>query len=187
MNYKNLSSRLNSVLGIFMAMILAAAASYILLHQDQVNNGRGLDSTFKIVAELILLVSVLLMINFIRWMIFPPVIFSFDDKGFTYNPNGVSFGFIEWQDVSEIREIAITVKKPDLLPVQENVLSVILKDPLEYINKANIMMRPIISLRFKMSGSPLIMNFKDLGKNPLEVLANIEKYVPVIINGSDAA
>jgi hypothetical protein len=186
MNYKNFSSRSNNLLGILMTMIMAAATSYILLHPDQVNHGKGLDSTFKLVVELMLSVSVFLMIVFARWMLFPPVIFSYDDKGFTYKPNGVSFGFIEWRDVLEIREIFITVKKPYMGTVQEKVLSVIFKDPQEYISKAHILIRPIISLRFKMSGSPLVLNSRDLGKNPSEVLAEIEKYVPVVADGAGA-
>ena len=186
MSYENLSSRSNNLLGILMSLFLAGASGYILLNQDQVNYGQGLDSTFKLVVKLMLVFSVLLMINFIRWAIAPPVIFSFDEKGFTYKPNGVSAGFIEWQDVSEIREITVTVKKPYTGVMQAKVLSVVFKDPQEYINKAHPFIRPIISLRFKMSGSPLVLKFSDLGKNPLEVLATIEKYVPVVLNGAAA-
>ena len=186
MSYENISGKSSNALGVLMTMIRAAATSFILLHPNEVNYGRGLDPTFKLVVELMLSVSVFMMIVFARWVLFPPVIFSYDDKGFTYKPNGVSFGFIEWRDVLEIREIAITVKKPYMGTVQEKVLSVIFKDPQEYINKMHFLIRPIISLRFKMSGSPLVLNSRDLGKNPSEVLAEIEKYVPVVADGAGA-
>jgi hypothetical protein len=186
MSYEKLSSKSNNALGVLMTMILATATGYILLHPEQVNHGKGLDSTFKLVVKLMLTVSVFLMMVFARWMLFPPVIFSYNDKGFTYKPNGVSFGFVEWCDVLEIREISIMIKKPYVGTIQEKVLSVIFKNPQEYINKAHFLIRPIISLRFKMSGSPLILNFRDLGKNHSEVLAEIEKYVPFIVEDANA-
>jgi hypothetical protein len=184
MKYENKLRNNNYIIGILFSIIIISFASYILLNPDQMNNGKGLDSTFKLVAQIMLLTAVLLMFLFIRSAMSPPIIFSFDNNGFTYKPNGVSFGFIEWQDVIEIREISIIVTKG--IQVEESVLNVVLKEPIKYIKKVNIFIRPLLFLRYKMTNSPVIINTCDLGKEPLEILAQIEKFVPVILYNDDS-
>lgn len=183
MKYENKPRGYSYLIGILFSIIIISFASYMLLNPEPKGNWKGIDSTFKLVAQIMLATAVLLFFFFIRSAISPPIIFSFDNNGFTYKPNGVSFGFIEWQDVKEIREISIIVTKG--IQREEIVLNVVFKDPIKYIKKVNIFMRPILFLRYKMTNSPLIINPGDLGKEPLEILAQIEKFVPVILHNDD--
>lgn len=72
-----------------------------------------------------------------------------------------------------------------VIQVEESVLNIVFKEPIKYIKKVNIFIKPLLFQRYKMTNSPVIINTCDLGKEPLEILAQIEKFVPVILYNGD--
>ena len=61
-----------------------------------------------------------------------PPIFIATEKGFCYEPAGISTGWILWEDVLEVRESSVLKGGPYYGPKTESVLGIKLRNPEEY-------------------------------------------------------
>lgn len=86
-----------------------------------------------------------------------------DNYGITDNTSGISAGFIEWEDITQIVKKNIASSKSIVIYTNK---------PQKYINrKKNILSRKALLLNYKISGSPIMIvsntlkiSFEDLEK-----------------------
>lgn len=73
--------------------------------------------------------------------------FTISEKGFLYNPAGISFGMVLWKDVTSIRETVIMRSLGMYAPLRpQKVLTIGLANADEYNDRYNIVLRSAIKL-----------------------------------------
>lgn len=106
----------------------------------------------------------------IKIMIRNPDVLLMNEKGFEYNPGGVSSGFMEWTNVAEIKYVDVRTTHGQLNgPVWERTLAVTLKDPSLYTNQFNPLMRGLMHLNKKMYEGDIFFRLSSFGKQAEEV------------------
>ena len=100
-----------------------------------------------------------------------------DDQGFTYCPAGVSTGPIAWRDVTELRDITVTVGGSGYGPEPLPALAVVLRDPEAYHARFPALLRPLLQARQGLSGTSLVIDLNHLGPRRAEVRAAMEAHI----------
>ncbi|MGQ3302014.1 STM3941 family protein [Reyranella sp.] len=88
-------------------------------------------------------------------------------QGFLFRPTGLAFGWVDWADVSEIREG---------LGRGGAFLSIRLRDPQKYIARGNGLQRLAKSINWRLAGSPVTFTSGSLQADPAELLRVIRLY-----------
>lgn len=90
-----------------------------------------------------------------------------DRRGFIFRPTGLAFGWVDWADVSEIREG---------LGRGGAFLSIRLNDPQKYIARGNGLQRLAKSINWRLAGSPVTFTSGSLQADPATLLQVIRIY-----------
>jgi len=88
-------------------------------------------------------------------------------QGFLFRPTGLAFGWVDWADVSEIREG---------LGRGGAFLSLRLYDPQKYIARGNGLQRLAKSINWRLAGSPVTFTSGSLQAEPAALLQVIRLY-----------
>lgn len=88
-------------------------------------------------------------------------------RGFFFRPTGLAFGWVDWADVSEIREG---------LGRGGAFVSIRLTDPRKYISRGNGLQRLAKSLNWRLAGSPVTFTSGSLQADPAALLQVIRLY-----------
>jgi hypothetical protein len=113
--------------------------------------------------------SVVLFMS-VRAIVLNPDILVISEKGFEYNPGGISSGFMEWTNVAEIKFIEVKTNPGQLSgPIWERVLAIKFKDPALYNNQFIPAMRMLMDLNKKMYDADMFFRLSSFGKQGEEV------------------
>lgn len=107
-----------------------------------------------------------------------PWTFRLTDEGFIYNPAGVSTGLIRWTDIVEIRDVPVTTQN-SVVGGQAPLMTtgIILKDPHSYIARYPAALGVLFEFRKYDSGTPLVFQFKEFGRDHDKVIALMKEQV----------
>lgn len=106
-----------------------------------------------------------------------PDVILVNDKGFEYNPGGVSSGFVYWADVLEVKRVAVRATAGDAPgPVWETTLAVKMKDATAYRGHFNPFLRGLMHLNEKMYDADIFIRISSLGKQAEAVERLMMKY-----------
>ena len=111
--------------------------------------------------------SVVLFMS-VRAIILNPDILVINEKGFEYNPGGISSGFMEWTNVAEIKFIEVITNNKRIAGI-ERVLAIKFKDPSLYYNQFNPAIRILINLNKEMYDADMFFRLSGFGKQAEEV------------------
>lgn len=104
----------------------------------------------------------------VRAIMLNPDILVINEKGFEYNPGGISSGFIEWTNVAEIKFIEVITNNYRIAGL-ERVLAIKFKDPTLYNNQFNPAIRILINLNKKIYDADMFFRLSSFGKQAEEV------------------
>lgn len=122
-------------------------------------------TAYTIVTVMSVIGAVILYFS-LKIIITRPDIIRINEKGFEYNPSGVSSGFIEWSNVQEIKRAQVRTQQGQLNgPVWETAIGVKLKDPTPYKAQFNILIRKLIEVNTDMYDVDLWIRISSLGKD----------------------
>lgn len=109
-------------------------------------------------------------------LIFNPVYFAISDEGFFYSPGGVAPGLIRWADVVELKEETVLTggNGPN---AHSPVLSVVLRNPEEYIARYPKLFAPLLRLRATTNSSPVLISIADFRSDYPRVKALMEERI----------
>lgn len=113
----------------------------------------------------------------LRAIILNPDVLVINEKGFEYNPGGVSSGFMEWTNVTEIKFTEVRTTQGQLPgPIWEKVLAIKFKDPSIYTHQFNPLMRGLMHLNKNMYDADMFFRLSSFGNKVDEVHALMMKY-----------
>ena len=118
-----------------------------------------------------------LTVHWTRAFFVNPATLELDDQGFTYCPAGVSTGPIAWRDVTELRDITVTVGGSGYGPERLPALAVVLRDPEAYHARFPALLRPLLQAREGLSGTSLVIDVTHLGPRRAEVRAAMQAHI----------
>ena len=102
----------------------------------------------------------------VKILITRPDIMRINEKGFEYNPSGVSSGFIEWSNVQEIKRAQVRTQQGQLNgPVWETAIGVKLKDPTPYKAQFTVLIQKLMELNTEMYDVDLWIRISSLGND----------------------
>lgn len=135
------------------------------------------DTTSYIITILVVGIGSLILFFIARILIMHPDVLYINDKGFSYNPGGVSSGFIHWEDVQEIKQVNVNTTHGNLPgPVMETAIGIKLKDPEKYRVYSYALLRPLLKLNKNMYDVDLLIRISDLGKHRQEAEELLQKF-----------
>ncbi len=106
-----------------------------------------------------------------------PDVFFMNEKGFEYNPGGVSSGFMEWTNVADIKFVDVRTQQAQLHgPIWERTLAIKLKDSSVYRNQFNPLMKGLMKVNEKMYDVDIFFRLSSFGKQGEEVYTLMMKY-----------
>ena len=106
----------------------------------------------------------------LRAIILNPDVLVINEKGFEYNPGGVSSGFMEWTNVAEMKFTEVRTQQGQLPgPIWERVLAIKFKDPSLYTQQFNPLMRGLMHLNKDMYDADMFFRLSSFGKKVNEV------------------
>jgi hypothetical protein len=106
----------------------------------------------------------------LRAIILNPDVLVVNEKGFEYNPGGISSGFMEWTNVAEIKFMEVRMNPGQLSgPIWERVLAIKFKDPTLYSNQFNPLMKGLMNLNKNMYDADMFFRLSSFGKQVEEV------------------
>ena len=136
------------------------------------------DTTGKVIFGFFTLVGIFLIGVFGYRLIRNPVTFRMTDEGFEYNPAGVSTGLIRWTDIEEIKPVPVMTNRSGIGgPKQLFPIGIILKDPQSYIARYPTAMGVLFEYRKYESGTPLVFQFGEFGRDHEKVVAMMQEQV----------
>lgn len=113
--------------------------------------------------------SVVLFMAF-RSIFLNPNVLVINEKGFEYNPGGISSGFMEWSNVAEIKFTEVRTTQGQLPgPIWEKVLAIKFKDPSIYTHQYNPLMRWLMGLNKNMYDADMFFRLSTFGNQVNEV------------------
>jgi hypothetical protein len=106
----------------------------------------------------------------LRAIILNPDVLIVNEKGFEYNPGGVSSGFMEWTNVAEIKFMEVRTTQGQLPgPIWEKVLAIKFKDPSLYTNQFNPLLKGLMHLNKNMYDADMFFRLSSFGSKVNEV------------------
>jgi|GEM_PF-1665122 len=106
-----------------------------------------------------------------------PDVLVMDEKGFEYNPGGVSSGFMHWTNVAEIKYVDVRTIHGQLNgAVWERALAMKLKDPSVYQDQFNPLIKGLMNLNKDMYDGDIFFRLSSFGKQAEEIHALMMKY-----------
>ena len=113
----------------------------------------------------------------LRSIILNPDVLVINEKGFEYNPGGVSSGFMEWTNVAEIKFTDVRTQQGQLPgPIWEKVLAIKFKDPTLYTHQYNPLLRGLMHINKNMYDADMFFRLSSFGNKVDEVYALMMKY-----------
>jgi hypothetical protein len=113
----------------------------------------------------------------LKMIIQNPDVLLMNEKGFEYNPGGVSSGFMHWTNVADIKFVDVKTTHGQLNgPVWERTLVIKLKDPSLYQDQFNTVMKGLMNLNKNMYDGDIFFRLSSFGKQADEVHALMMKY-----------
>lgn len=89
-------------------------------------------------------------------------------QGFLFRPTGVAFGWVDWADVSGVREGGSRGGA---------ILSILVRDPQKYIARGNWLQRLAKAINCRLIGTPVSFTTGSLQANPAEVVLIIQRFL----------
>lgn len=128
-------------------------------------NGGGL-----VIALMIGGIGAVVLFMSLRAIILNPDVLIVNEKGFEYNPGGVSSGFMEWTNVAEIKFMEVRTTQGQLPgPIWEKVLAIKFKDPSLYTNQFNPLLKGLMHLNKNMYDADMFFRLSSFGSKVNEV------------------
>lgn len=135
------------------------------------------EGTGLIIISIIGIIGAVVLFMAIRMIIVNPDVIVINEKGFEYNPGGVSSGFMQWTNVAEIKYVDVRTTQGQLNgPVWERALTIKLKDASLYRDQFNPLMKGLMSLNKTMYDGDIFFRLSSFGKQGEEVFSLMMKY-----------
>ncbi len=113
----------------------------------------------------------------LRAIILNPDVLLINEKGFEYNPGGISSGFMEWTNVAEIKFTEVRTQQGQLPgPIWEKVLAIKFKDPSIYTHQYNPLLRGLMHINKNMYDADMFFRLSSFGNKVDEVHTLMMKY-----------
>lgn len=88
-------------------------------------------------------------------------------QGFLFRPTGLAFGWVDWADVTDVREGRARGGA---------FLSIRLRDPQKYIARGNWLQRLAKTINCRLTGTPVTFTTGSLQASPAELVLIIQKF-----------
>lgn len=113
----------------------------------------------------------------IKMLVLNPDVIMLNEKGFEYNPGGISSGFMLWSNVDEIKFVDVRTTEGQLNgPIWEQTLAIKLKDTSLYRNQFNSVFKGLMGLNKKMYDADIFFRLSSFGTQAEEVHALMMQY-----------
>lgn len=89
-------------------------------------------------------------------------------QGFLFRPTGLAFGWVDWADVTGVREGRSRGGA---------ILSVLLRDPQKYVARGNWLQRLAKAINWRLTGTPVAFTTGSLQASPAEVVLIFQKFL----------
>lgn len=145
------------------SLAMAVAAGWMLLAAP----GVGSNSFHQFVLGFGIFFFLLLAYGHLRTLTAKEPGFVINRQGFFFRPTGLAFGWVDWADVTEIREG---------LGRGGAFLSIRLRDPQKYISRGNGLQRLAKTINWRLSGSPVTFTSGSLQADPADFLQIVRMF-----------
>lgn len=115
------------------------------------------------------LICACFFIYFLKQAIARPYILLMNGEGFEYRPNGVSTGFISWNEVERAGEVKVLSSGASIIGRYERALGVWLKEPEIYFQRWRQPLRSLMRINAQRYGATLLIEPASIGKRYEEV------------------
>lgn len=127
------------------------------------NHEPKLPTMMYVVGGFVCAAGTFLFIYFFKSFCKPHVIIRLDNNGFEYKPAGASFGFIQWTEVEDIRDVQV-LSNNGRQARTVICLGVALKNPKEFRKKFSWFKRNTLGANESMYGVSVLIQPSTLGK-----------------------
>ena len=157
----------------FVLLLMTVVLWGLYLRDDAPEPG----TTDLIITAAVFGIGALILFFIVRILITRPDVIYINENGFSYNPGGVSSGFITWENVAEIKKLNVYTTQGTLPgPILETAIGVKLKDPEQYRIMSSPLFRPFLELNKSMYDVDLFIRISDLGKQKEEAEKLLQKF-----------
>lgn len=140
-------NRWGYLLAAFMPLFLGSVMIWAGYYNEGQNDEQPEERPLYLVVfcTFIAIFCVIFFIWLMKSFFFPPVIFRISEKGFEAIPNGVSTGFVKWENVAAVKEIIMNVTGGTGTR-KDAAIAIYLKNATEYVNKQPIAIKLLLQL-----------------------------------------
>lgn len=168
------NNRAGHFIVILAVLLLMSIAAWAFFFKEE---PIALDTTAIIILTIIGSIGSVCIFMALKMIIINPDVLMMDEKGFEYNPGGVSSGFMHWTNVAEIKFVDVRTTQGQLNgPVWERALTIKLKNPSLYRNQFNPFLRGLMGLNKKMYDGDIFFRLSSFGEQAEEVHTLMMKY-----------
>lgn len=160
--FKIKSNRIGHFIVVLVVLLLIAVVIWALLIKEDPSN---INFTGIIILTIVTVIGSVVLFMALKMIIQNPAVITIDDKGFEYNPGGVSSGFVPWSNVGEIKLVNMRTVHGNLNGVVwETALAVKLKDPALYTKQFNPFIKGLMGLNKNMYDADIFFRLSSFGK-----------------------
>lgn len=157
----------------FVLLLMTVVLWGLYLREDAPEPG----TTDLIITAAVFGIGAIILFFIVRILINRPDVIYINEHGFSYNPGGVSSGFIPWENVAEIKMVNVNTTQGSLPgPVLETAIGIKLKDPEKYRIFSSPLFRPLLKLNKSMYDVDLFIRISDLGEQREEAMRLLQKF-----------
>lgn len=167
---------------LLLTIVLVGTMAYFVFLQEPSSHpfeqSEEIDAGGKMIFGFLILIGVFMTGVFAYRLLKNPAYFVITEEGFEYSPGGVSTGLIRWGDIAEFREENVITSHSGIGgPAIEVALSVVLRNPEEYVARYPKVLKPLFAVRQAMNSSPLLMRPSDFGRDYQSILTIMREQV----------